>query len=146
MSNTVMEELTHEECVAQLAACPVGRIAVVVDGKPVVLPVNYRWIHGDTVPYVAVRTRPDNIIDRGGAYAAFEIDGVDTYRRAGWSVLVQGTLHHLGHATLVRDILDSHPWLETDRESWLLIAVSSISGRRLQSSDVEWAFHLRGYL
>jgi nitroimidazol reductase NimA-like FMN-containing flavoprotein (pyridoxamine 5'-phosphate oxidase superfamily) len=145
MSDATTEELSREECMQHLAACPVGRIGVIVDGKPVVLPVNYRWIPGEVSPYIALRTRPGNVIDRGGTHAAFEVDGIDPYLRTGWSVLVQGTLHHLGEVTLVRETLDSHPWLEGDRESWLLIAPTSITGRRLHSPDVEWAFAARGY-
>jgi nitroimidazol reductase NimA-like FMN-containing flavoprotein (pyridoxamine 5'-phosphate oxidase superfamily) len=146
MDDTLLEELSPSECVELLAACPVGRIGAVVDGAPLVLPVNYRWLPDERTPYLAIRTRPDNVIDRAGPLVAFEIDGIDPIHRVGWSVLVRGRLHHLGHATLVSDVIDPHPWLQADRDSWLLIEPESISGRRLRTVDIEWAFHWRGYL
>ena len=146
MDDTLLEELSPTECLELLAACPVGRIGAVVDGAPLVLPVNYRLIPDAHTPYLAIRTRPDNVIDRAGPVVAFEIDGVDAYHRVGWSVLVRGTLHHLGAPTLAREVLDPHPWLHSDRDSWLVLEPTSITGRRLRTIDIEWAFHLRGYL
>jgi nitroimidazol reductase NimA-like FMN-containing flavoprotein (pyridoxamine 5'-phosphate oxidase superfamily) len=142
----MMEELSPSECAGLLAACEVGRIGVIVDGEPVVVPVNYRWLPDDRSSYLAIRTRPGNVIDRGAAAVAFEIDGVDTLHHAGWSVLVRGTMHHLGDPTVRRESIDPHPWLTRDRDSWLVIEARSITGRRLRPMEVEWAFHLRGYL
>lgn len=141
----MMDELSPRECAALLAAGEVGRIAVIVDDEPVVVPVNYRWLPDERTSYVAIRTRPGNVIDRGGSAVAFEIDGVDTLHHAGWSVLVRGRLHHLGEPTLFRENIDPHPWLR-DRDSWLVIEAREITGRRLRPTEVEWAFHLRGYL
>ena len=44
MSDAWLEELPYEECVELLAAQSVGRIAVIVEGGPVVVPVNYRLV------------------------------------------------------------------------------------------------------
>jgi nitroimidazol reductase NimA-like FMN-containing flavoprotein (pyridoxamine 5'-phosphate oxidase superfamily) len=139
-------ELTARECKDLLAACRVGRIGVVVDGEPVVLPLNYRWVDDGQGAYVALRTRPGNVIDRAISKVAFEIDGIDDYHRTGWSVLVRGTLHHVLADAHVRPLIDSHPWLARDRESWLVIAVDRVTGRRLTEQEPEWAFHIRGYL
>jgi nitroimidazol reductase NimA-like FMN-containing flavoprotein (pyridoxamine 5'-phosphate oxidase superfamily) len=142
----VSSELTSNECTALLAGCRVGRIGVVVDGAPVILPVNYRWVDDHQGAYVALRTRPGNIIDRASSTVAFEIDGIDELHQAGWSVLVRGTLHHLLPGAPVRHLIDSHPWLAEERDSWLVIAVDEVTGRRLAGKESEWAFHIRGYL
>jgi hypothetical protein len=60
--------------------------------------------------------------------------------------MVRGTLHHLGDAPVARDLMDPHPWLAAERDSWLIIEVDEMSGRRLTADAPEWAFHLRGYL
>jgi nitroimidazol reductase NimA-like FMN-containing flavoprotein (pyridoxamine 5'-phosphate oxidase superfamily) len=146
MDKSAMQELTALECVDLLAACSVGRIGVIVEGEPIVLPVNYRWVPDQRTPVLAVRTRPGNVIDRAGSRVAFEIDGVDAFHHSGWSVLVRGTLHHLGHAAPLRDLIDPHPWLATDRDSWLVIVPRVITGRRLEPAEAEWAFHIRGYV
>jgi nitroimidazol reductase NimA-like FMN-containing flavoprotein (pyridoxamine 5'-phosphate oxidase superfamily) len=145
-ANTTMDVLSLDECIDLLTSTSVGRIGVVVGGSPYVLPVNYRWVASADSPYVAVRTRPGNVIDRAVSDVAFEIDGVDDFHRCGWSVLVRGTLHHLGQPGLARELIDPHPWLDEDRDSWLLIEPKSISGRRLRAGEIEWAFHIQGYL
>jgi nitroimidazol reductase NimA-like FMN-containing flavoprotein (pyridoxamine 5'-phosphate oxidase superfamily) len=144
--DTRMDELSPSECSALLAQCEVGRVAVIVDGEPIVVPVNYRWLPDVHTSYVAIRTRPGNVVDRGAAAAAFEIDGIDPVHRAGWSVLVRGTLHHLDHLGSAKELIDPHPWLTDERDSWLVIEARAVTGRRLRPADVEWAFHLRGYL
>jgi hypothetical protein len=140
------KELTPGECTALLSACRVGRIGVIVDGAPAIVPVNYRWIDNQQGAYIALRTRPGNLVDRAASTVAFEIDGIDDLHQAGWSVLVRGTLHHLLVDGPVRQIVDSHPWLDEDRDSWLVIAVEQVTGRRLAGKEAEWAFHIRGYL
>jgi nitroimidazol reductase NimA-like FMN-containing flavoprotein (pyridoxamine 5'-phosphate oxidase superfamily) len=146
MADAMLDELSRAECIELLASCPVGRIGAVVDGAPLVLPVNYRWIPDERTPYIAIRTRPDNVIDRAGPAVAFEIDGVDAYHHTGWSVLVRGALHHVMNPALAREVLDPHPWLQADRDSWLVIEPETITGRRLRAIDIEWAFHWRGYV
>ena len=139
-------ELTPSECTALLASCRIGRIGVIVDGAPLVLPVNYRWVIHDQQPFVVLRTRADNVIDRAPSSVAFEIDGIDDFHRTGWSVLVQGTLHHAVVDPAVRQLIDPDPWLADERESWLAIAAEQVTGRRLSAHEPEWAFHIRGYL
>lgn len=90
---------------------------------------------------VAVRTRPGNVIERGGLQVAFEIDEIDPLRQDGWSVLVRGTLHHVDpEAAGFKDRFDPHPWLVADRDAWLVIAPFSVSGRRLHPTTEEPAF------
>ena len=147
MSDVTLEELSNEECLARLRAAQVGRIAVVVDDFPIVLPVNYRLVEAGGVTWVAVRTRPGNVIDRASLRAAFEIDGTDTVHHEGWSVVVRGTLMHVDpDAGEFRERFDPEPWLLAERDAWLVIEPFSITGRRLQTAELEWAFHMRAYL
>jgi len=147
MSDAMLGELSTGECLALLRATRVGRIAVVVDEFPIVLPVNYRLIEAGGVTWVAIRTRPGNVIDRASMRAAFEIDGIDTVHHEGWSVVVRGTLMHVDPDTGdLRERFDPEPWLLAERAAWLVIEPFSITGRRLQGPEPEWAFHARSYL
>jgi nitroimidazol reductase NimA-like FMN-containing flavoprotein (pyridoxamine 5'-phosphate oxidase superfamily) len=142
-----LEELGYEECLRLLRGDSVGRIAVVVDDFPVVLPVNYRLVETSAVTWVALRTRPGSVIDRAPLHAAFEIDEIDRGTRQGWSVLVRGTLHHVdADAADFRARFDSEPWVAAEREAWLVIQPFAISGRRLHPAAPDWAFHARAYL
>lgn len=90
-----LEELSLEVCLGLLRVTAVGRIAVIVDEFPIVLPVNYRLVETSGRTWLAVRARPGNVLDRASMHAAFEIDGIDPVHQQGWSVLVRGTLQHV---------------------------------------------------
>jgi nitroimidazol reductase NimA-like FMN-containing flavoprotein (pyridoxamine 5'-phosphate oxidase superfamily) len=147
MSDARLEVLTYDECLQLLRAYSVGRIGVIVNDAPLVLPVNYRLVETVDLTFLAVRTRPGNIIERAGWNVAFEIDDIDTAHHEGWSVLVRGTLHPIDpDAADFKDRFDPHPWLTTERDAWLMIEPFAITGRRLHPDALEWAFHVRGYL
>ena len=148
MSRELLEELPEQVCLSLLYANNVGRIAVVVDGCPEVMPVNYRVVDLAGAPAVVVRTRRGNVIDSSAINVAFEIDGIDPAHRSGWSVLVKGELHHVDPplADMLRDRLESLSWLPEGNDSWLAIQQLQITGRRLHAPEAQWAFHIRGYL
>jgi hypothetical protein len=146
MNEARLESLSFDACHALLRATNVGRLAFVVDGCPVVFPVNYRMVETAGRTWIALRTRPGNVIDRAPTMVAFEIDGIDLEHEQGWSVLVRGTLHHVDRdAAGFANEFDPHPWL-ADRDAWLVIEPFAVSGRRLLPGEREWAFHLRAYL
>lgn len=124
-------ELTTEQCVERLRAAHVGRIAVVVNEFPIVLPVNFRVVDMPGTPWLAFRTRKGNVLDRAAIPAAIEIDGIDLVDRRGWAVLAQGTLHHVDPtAADFEGRFDPGTWLP-DREAWLAVIPFAITGRRI---------------
>jgi hypothetical protein len=141
-----LEELSLDQCLSLLRASVVGRIAFVENEFPVVVPVNYRLIESDTNAWLALRTRSGTVIDRAPLHVGFQIDGIDSVTHQGWSVLVRGWLHHVEASALPASGVDPEPWLSAERDSWLVIEPSIITGRRLHAAPVEWAFHLRAYL
>jgi nitroimidazol reductase NimA-like FMN-containing flavoprotein (pyridoxamine 5'-phosphate oxidase superfamily) len=147
MSESWLEELPYDQCLQMLRAGTVGRIGVIVNDAPIVLPINYRVVETLDLTFVAIRTRPGNVVERAGLMVALEIDGIDPVHHQGWSVLVRGTLHHLNAATPdLRDRFDSHPWLTADRDAWLVIEPFAITGRRLHAAEEEWHFNARAYM
>ena len=147
MTDAWLEDLARETCLSLLRENSVGRIAVVIDEFPIVLPVNYRLVETSGVTWVAVRTRPGNVLDRVPMPVAFEIDAIDPVHRQGWSVLVRGHLQHVNpDAADFRARFDPEPWIASERNAWLVIEPFSITGRRLHAAESEWAFHLSAYL
>jgi hypothetical protein len=147
MTETWLEEIPREECLVLLRATAVGRIGILFDSLPLVLPVNYRVIEADNRVALAIRTHPGHLIDRSGADVAFEIDGIDDSHRRGWSVLVRGFLrHHDGEVPSIWTQHSSDSWLAEPGDVWLTIEPFDISGRRLRSESVEWAFLASAYL
>jgi uncharacterized protein len=143
-----LEKLDVDECLELLRSTAIGRVAVVADGFPVVLPVNYRVVEPEpSRVWFALRTRPGNVVDRARMHAALQIDSTDTHHQEGWSVLVRGTLHRVDpDAAAFRDRFDPEPWMVDDRDSWLVIDPFMITGRRLHAADRAWAFDGRAYL
>jgi nitroimidazol reductase NimA-like FMN-containing flavoprotein (pyridoxamine 5'-phosphate oxidase superfamily) len=142
-----LEVIRFEVCLELLRVHTVGRIAVIVNDSPLVFPVNYKTVETDRPMWIALRTRPGNIIDRASKQAAFEIDHIDHSEHEGWSVLVRGTLHHVDpDSAEFREHFDPQPWLMDERDAWLIIDPFSITGRLLRSPQPQWPLHLDGYV
>jgi nitroimidazol reductase NimA-like FMN-containing flavoprotein (pyridoxamine 5'-phosphate oxidase superfamily) len=140
---TITSTLTTKECLALLEAFDIGRLGVVDgDGYPVLLPVNYKLVRLDGDPVIAIRTRTGNVIDHPDERVCFEIDGIDPGHDGGWSVLVRGTLR----GVVPHERLDPRPLVAEARDAWRIIAISSLSGRRVPPDPLRWAYHPDGYL
>jgi nitroimidazol reductase NimA-like FMN-containing flavoprotein (pyridoxamine 5'-phosphate oxidase superfamily) len=141
-----LEELSRESCLARLREGTVGRIALVVDEHPLVLPVNYRLVETARSIWIALRARGGGPFDYASIKVAFEIDSIDPVRRRGWSVLVRGMLQPVDpDAAGFRELYDSEPW-PAERDAWFVIEPFSITGRELHPAAEEWAFHVSAYL
>jgi uncharacterized protein len=121
--------LSHAECERLLEENYVGRLAVVVDGRPRIYPMNYRYYEGALVMRTgegpklrALSTDPP---------VAFEIDGFDdTYQHA-WSVVVEGSAEVVGYEEVEEDLRwrPLRPWAGGERDHWVRIRPDTISGR-----------------
>ncbi len=134
----VLQTLDRSVCLGLLRAESVGRIALVVDGDPIILPVNYRFVEPASGPLIAVRTRAGSVIDHAPTNVAFEIDSIDPVHHQGWSVLARGELLHAARSSSqFRERYDPESWLD-DPESWLLIDPWAITGRALHGAEPVW--------
>ena len=135
--------LSLDECLDLLGAHRVGRIAILTDAGPVIVPVNYRLVRTSDLRWIAFRTRLGGILDRSSLHVAFEIDHIDDEHRTGWSVLVRGTLQHVDpDAADFAVHHDSEPWV-LDRDAWLIIQPYVIEGRRLEQRATSARSHRR---
>jgi hypothetical protein len=123
--------LSRGECLALLAAAPVGRIVFTDRALPAVQLVNY-LLDGD---HIVIRTRAGSKLAAAArrAVVAFEIDEIDAADHAGWTVTV------VGEATVVRApeevsrlaALPLRPWAPGVREDFIRVKVDLVDGRRL---------------
>ncbi|MEV7391879.1 pyridoxamine 5'-phosphate oxidase family protein [Streptomyces sp. NPDC091215] len=131
-----LRDLDPQECRTLLSTHGVGRIAVSApDGRPVVVPVNYQVVDGAIV----FRTSPRSVTAAAAeTEVAFEVDHVDEAMSQGWSVLA------VGRATVVTDPTAVHrltlaahttPWAGGEREMWVSIRPTSLTGRRITPAD-----------
>ncbi len=127
-----MEVLDEAECLVLLAGSEVGRVGVVVDGQPLIFPVNYVF-EGNSI---IVRTDFGTMLSGASlALAAFEVDTFDADRRSGWSVMVQGLGHDitdaLDHTSEHLQTVEMLPWAPGSKPRLLRIDVRTITGRRI---------------
>ncbi|MFI9809195.1 pyridoxamine 5'-phosphate oxidase family protein [Streptomyces sp. NPDC052301] len=129
-------DLDPEECRSLLSTHGVGRIAVSAsEGSPVVVPVNYEVVD-DAIVF---RTAPDSVA-AGAAEReiAFEVDHVDEALSQGWSVLAVGPASVVTDPEAVRRLArhaHSTPWAGGEREMWVAIRPTILTGRRITPSD-----------
>ena len=127
---TRLEPMDVDECLRLLADHHLGRLAVVVDGQPLVFPVNYA-LSGRQIVF---RTDPGTkLYAAAGRRVAFEIDGADALYHDGWSVLVVGRAHEERDGARLRAFaqLPLSPWASGPKAHWMCIAGGAITGRRL---------------
>jgi nitroimidazol reductase NimA-like FMN-containing flavoprotein (pyridoxamine 5'-phosphate oxidase superfamily) len=136
-----MEAIPKHECLILLAQHQqeVGRLAIVEDDLPLIVPVNYAMVEESIVFRSAAGTKLEAAVRN--AKVAFEIDHVDEETRTGWSVVVQGRaevvtstsqLFVLRHVSLV-------PFGSADKAHWVMIRPESITGRRVPAfSSLVW--------
>jgi nitroimidazol reductase NimA-like FMN-containing flavoprotein (pyridoxamine 5'-phosphate oxidase superfamily) len=134
-----IDDLDDEVCWRLLERAVVGRVGFVLDGAPMILPVNF-VLDGRSV---VVRTAQTPLLEAigGGARVAFEIDHTDDLAETGWSVLVIGVGEEVT-AEAERSQLEHlplHPWAPRPRDRWLRIRATQITGRAISRKKAETA-------
>jgi uncharacterized protein len=119
-----------DTCWRLVAAEPVGRVGFVLDGRPVVLPVNHA-VDDRTIVF-----RTDGASSLGrlavGQPVTFEADAIAADRKTGWSVLISGDVERVDDRSRRR--LATHgpdPWAPGDRDDWIRIKPRSVTGRAI---------------
>jgi len=127
---TGLEVLGRDDCLQLLARTPLGRLGVVVGGRPLVFPVNFTLDGGAVI----LRTDEGTKLHaaRNGP-VAFECDGIDRLYHTGWSVLVLGDAEEARHPSEVARLerLPLGPWCPGPKPTWLRIRAKTITGRRI---------------
>jgi hypothetical protein len=130
-----LEELGEAECFEILGRHLLGRIAIVIDGQPLILPVNYAIDRG----VIAFRTGSGTILAHApNSRVCFEVDGYDAASGVGWSVVVEGV------ARDATDDFDDVSWVARGtaplplapgaKPFWIGIEAVRITGRRFGGS------------
>ena len=134
-SSTQVQKLEHHECWALLRTVSVGRLAVLVEGRPDIFPVNFTVDGGTLVFRTAQGTKLSAA--SGDSAVAVEADGVDADTGMAWSVVIKGT------AALVKsteEVLDTSrlylfPWQAGRTDAFVRITPDSVTGRRFKVTD-----------
>ena len=130
------ERLSREECRELLELKKVGRGAYCERKGPVVLPVNFT-VRSQSIVF---RTKAGSRLARymNDLPASFEVDEIDDFLQSGWSVLVTGVAQWVTDTEDLSDLWwDQHqpqPWAEGERNAFVRIVPTSVTGRRVHPS------------
>jgi nitroimidazol reductase NimA-like FMN-containing flavoprotein (pyridoxamine 5'-phosphate oxidase superfamily) len=132
-ASATMHTLSQDECWSLLRKHSIGRLAIVVEGRPRIFPVNYGV--GDNT--LVFRTEPGAKLTYGpGSAACFEIDEYDHRDLTAWSVMVVGVLDDITEAGDVRSRalrrIAVEPVAPGNRLHWLALNAEEVSGRRFR--------------
>lgn len=125
-------DLDREESLQLLAVKSVGRLAFMHDGTPHVLPMNFVVVNDQVV----VRTLAHGVVAQAvDSTVSFEVDDIDDFLEAGWSVVVTGTARLLTEAEYA-DVHDQapDPWAGGPRTLFVKIPIEQITGRQVAPS------------
>jgi nitroimidazol reductase NimA-like FMN-containing flavoprotein (pyridoxamine 5'-phosphate oxidase superfamily) len=128
-----MLELSREECLDLLASQRFGRLAVVMNGAPVIRPVNYVFDRpSQSVVFRSAHGSKFHALLHA-AKATFEIDGIEEGARTGWSVIIEGVTAEVSFPGDIGRLnrLGLQPWAPGPRPHWLRIRAWTVSGRRI---------------
>ena len=124
-------ELSSAESWTLLREAVVGRLAVIVDDRPEIFPVNHLVDLGSVV----FRTGPGTKLDAAvGHQVAFEVDGYDLETTSAWSVLVKGKASAVNRLDDVLAVIALPPfaWHSAPKPHFIRIEPDSVTGRRFE--------------
>ncbi|MFJ4205710.1 pyridoxamine 5'-phosphate oxidase family protein [Streptomyces sviceus] len=131
-----LRDIGPEECRTLLSTHGVGHLAVTAsDGRPAIVPVNYDVIDDAIVFRTAPNLTPAAAV---GTEVAFEVDHMDEALSQGWSVLAVGPASAVTEPDTVRRLTDhahTTPWAGGEREMWVSIRPTHLTGRRITPAD-----------
>lgn len=127
------QTIDTDECMTLLESREVGRVAFSGEDGILVFPVNHVVHEG----HIYFRTSPYALIveklQRGGR-VSFQVDDVEEFLRAGWSVLVMGTAELVDPHDALQTLPSTHhpdPWAGGSRSVTVRIRPSRVTGRRV---------------
>ena len=127
--------MPEEECEALLRLGVFGRVGVSTASGPHIFPVNYSVVDDAIV----MRTTPYSVLGTNGRsrILAFEVDELNRERQRGWSIQARGRAEVVtDQAELlhIRQTWDPRPWASGNRELYLRLPWTELTGRKLGGS------------
>lgn len=134
----ITQLLDEAECLRLLAAGGVGRIGYTGRFGPTILPVNFA-LYEQTIVFRTGQQSPMGEDLRTGIAAAeykvaFEADEIIPASREGWSILIQGSAHHVDSDSELTEVQQSgvQTWPGGEKDLFIRIVPARITGRRIR--------------
>jgi nitroimidazol reductase NimA-like FMN-containing flavoprotein (pyridoxamine 5'-phosphate oxidase superfamily) len=125
--------MSPEECADLLAASTLGRLGVIVDGRPEIFPVNH--VYDRETGTVAFPTNTGTKLHGavGWPFVAYEVDGVEADDAGGWSVALVGRAEEITDADDIARLAGQRRvlWRSGESARWVRIVPDKVTGRRI---------------
>lgn len=132
-------EIPPEECEELLAGSVLGRLGVIVDGRPEIFPVCHVYDAPTRSIVFPTNERTKWRAALGWPWVAFEVDGMDADRTTGWSVAVVGRVEEVEDPTEVARLARRRTvaWMGgcDPATRWLRIVPVKTTGWRITGSE-----------
>jgi nitroimidazol reductase NimA-like FMN-containing flavoprotein (pyridoxamine 5'-phosphate oxidase superfamily) len=129
----LLVDIDQAECEQLLAAATIGRLGVVVNGRPEIFPLRHAFDseRHEVVFATTERTKLHAALD--WPWVAFEVDEANSDDTGGWSVLVVGHAEEITDATEIDRVsrLRGELWNAGAPSHWMRITPEKITGRRV---------------
>jgi nitroimidazol reductase NimA-like FMN-containing flavoprotein (pyridoxamine 5'-phosphate oxidase superfamily) len=132
---TYLIDISTEECEDLLSAATVGRLGVIVDGRPEIFPINHVYDRASGCVVFPTNDRTKCHAALNWPTVAFEVDGVEPDDAEAWSVAVVGRAEELTDAAEIERLARQRSvlWAEGRSTRWLRIVPSKMTGRRISA-------------
>lgn len=132
---TWLIDISPEECADLLAASKLGRLGVIIDGRPEIFPVNHVYDRESDCVVFPTRagTKLHGALD--WPWVAYEVDGIEPDDAGGWSVAVVGAAKEITDPDKVARLVRERNvlWAAGDGAHWIRIVPSKVTGRRISA-------------
>lgn len=130
-TRTWLVHLSKDACEKLLRSEMIGRLGVIIDGRPHVFPVAYVF-DGEAVIF---STNEGTKMHAALAWPSvgFEIDGMEPHGGSGWSVMVQGSAEEITDPSEIHRAteLATAAFRVGEHVRWIRIVPSEVTGRRI---------------
>jgi nitroimidazol reductase NimA-like FMN-containing flavoprotein (pyridoxamine 5'-phosphate oxidase superfamily) len=128
--NSGLEDLAPTECMELVKQEVVGRLGIIVEGRPEIHPVNFAVAGEEVLIRTDQGTKLSSALE---GPVVFEVDRIEPDARIGWSVMLHGTAQltsaRAGRSGSQNRVLQS--WREAELPQLLRIVPTRITGRRI---------------
>ena len=138
MAAAITQLLEEAECLRLIAAGGVGRIGYTGRFGPTILPVNFA-LQDQAIVFRTGQDSPMGEDLRTGIAdaeykVAFEVDEISPATREGWSILIQGSAHHVDSGPELAEAQRSgvQAWPGGEKDLFIRIVPDRITGRRVR--------------
>lgn len=134
---TWLIDLSVEQCEELLAGAALGRLGVIVDGRPEIFPVSHVFDPARRCVAFPTNERTKLHAARNWPWVAFEVDGVEADGASGWSVMIVGRAEEITEPDEIRRLFSRRRalWRSGDAVRWLRIVPAKTTGRRIRAVD-----------